>query len=392
MHSLAVSAYSTVTAAGAGTDQLLAALRGRVSALRKNDFEAAPLDTWIGRVEGLEDVVLPQALRDFDCRNQRLAWLGLQAESFGQAVAGVREKYGPDRIGVVMGTSTSGILETELGYRRRDAHGKLPDDVNFRTQQNLFSLTDFIQRALALSGPAVTISTACSSSAKAFATASRWIEAGLCRAVVVGGVDTLCLTTLYGFNSLELLSSQPCRPFDAERAGISIGEAAGFVLLEAGHVDSEIRFSGYGESSDAYHMSTPHPEGRGAYQAMDAALQRAGIEPRDIDYINFHGTGTQSNDRAEDRAVAGLFGTGTPGSSTKGWMGHTLGAAGATEAIVSILSLKAQFIPGTLNLERPDPALQGCIAEANVETTVRHVMSNSFGFGGNNCSLVFSRI
>lgn len=392
MHSLAVSAYSSVTAAGAGTDQLLAALRDGVSGLRKNDFQAAPLETWIGRVDGLETVALPQALRDFDCRNQRLAWLGLQEDGFSEAVAAVREKYGPHAIGVVMGTSTSGILETELGYRRRAADGKLPDDVNFRTQQNLFSLTDFIQRALALSGPAVTISTACSSSAKAFATASRWIEAGLCRAVVVGGVDTLCLTTLYGFNSLELLSSQPCRPFDADRAGISIGEAAGFALLEAGEVDSEIRFSGYGESSDAYHMSTPHPEGRGAYQAMDAALQRAGIDPKAIGYINFHGTGTPSNDRAEDRAVARLLGSEVPGSSTKGWTGHTLGAAGVTEAIVSMLCLQFGFLPGTLNLENRDETLLSRVLDENGEAPLKHAMTSSFGFGGNNCSLVFSRI
>jgi 3-oxoacyl-[acyl-carrier-protein] synthase-1 len=218
------------------------------------------------------------------------------------------------------------------------------------------------------------------------------MEAGYADAAVVGGVDSLCLTTLYGFGSLELLSREPCRPCDAERDGISIGEAAGFALLEpALPGKAGVLLAGYGESSDAYHMSAPEPEGNGALLAMRAALQSAGIEPAQVDYINMHGTGTPANDRVEDRAVSRLFGKSVACSSTKSWTGHTLGAAGITEAIISALCLEAGLVPGSLNIRRLDPEFGCRVALAPESRELGHVMSNSFGFGGSNCSLVFGK-
>jgi 3-oxoacyl-[acyl-carrier-protein] synthase-1 len=249
-----------------------------------------------------------------------------------------------------------------------------------------------VQARLELEGHAAVICTACSSSAKVFGSAARMIAVGLCHAAVIGGADSLCLTTLYGFDSMGLLSSAPCRPFDSERDGISIGEGAGFALLEPGHAHGPtgtVRLLGVGESSDAHHMSTPHPEGTGARAAMQRALCSAGLAVRDIDYINLHGTATRSNDAAEDKAVCDLFGTGIWCSSTKGATGHLLGASGIAEAVVCALALREQFIPGSANTRRLDPRLQVRYLLESAAQAPQRVMSNSFGFGGSNCSLVF---
>lgn len=239
----------------------------------------------------------------------------------------------------------------------------------------------------------MSVSTACSSSAKVFASAYRHIKAGWCDAAVVGGVDSLCFSTLYGFNSLGLVSNRPCRPWDAERSGMNIGEGAGFALLEKmdGGV-AGVALLGYGESSDAYHMSSPHPEGTGAAAAMKSALAMAGVAADAIDYINLHGTGTRANDASEDRAVMKIFGGGTPCSATKGWTGHTLGAAGIIEILFALGSIERGFIPGTLNSKRPDPALSAGVLLQNRAAPVRCVLSNSFGFGGTNCSLVLGAV
>ncbi|HEU5176737.1 MAG TPA: beta-ketoacyl synthase N-terminal-like domain-containing protein, partial [Burkholderiales bacterium] len=236
-------------------------------------------------------------------------------------------------------------------------------------------------------GPAMTVSTACSSSAKVFASAARYIEAGVIDAAVVGGVDSLCLTTMHGFTSLQLVSDEPCRPFDAVRKGMSIGEAAGFALVERGA--GPVSLLGYGETSDAYHMSTPQPEGEGALGSMKQALARAGLEPGDIDYVNAHGTATPANDRAEDRALVRLFGKRVPVSSTKGFTGHTLGAAGIVEAIVCFLAIEHGLLPATLNSSAIEPGLESLVLLENRAAPVRRALSNSFGFGGSNCSLVF---
>jgi 3-oxoacyl-[acyl-carrier-protein] synthase I len=294
---------------------------------------------------------------------------------------------------VFVGTSTSGILETELAYRRRDPQTQaLPADFRYQATMNTYSLGDFAGRYLGLTGPAFVVSSACSSTAKVFGNAARMIAAGVCDAAVVGGADTLCLTSLYGFQSLELISRQPCRPFDAERDGISLGEGAAFALLEKPHgspAADTVTLLGVGESCDAYHMSTPHPEGTGALLAMQRALEAARLRPGDIDYINLHGTATRTNDAAEDKAVVELFGPATPCSSTKGATGHLLGAAGITEALIALLAARDDLLPGSAHTRSVDPALKSAYLLENREARVRRLLTNSFGFGGTNCSLVF---
>jgi 3-oxoacyl-[acyl-carrier-protein] synthase I len=392
---LALSAFTATSCIGRGLGATLAALEARRGGLAPCTFETVALDTCIGEVAGVDDSPLPPELGEFECRNNRLARLALAQDGFAAAVADCAARAGAARIGLWLGTSTSGILETELAYRRRDpASGALPADFRYRGAHNTFSVAAFVRRALALEGPAAVISSACSSSAKVFASAQRAIAAGLVDAAVVGGVDTLCLTTLYGFHSLQLVARGPCRPFDAARDGISIGEAAAFALLErpgARPRPDTVLLLGCGESSDAWHMSSPHPEGRGARAAMERALAAAGLGAAAIDYLNFHGTGTPSNDAAEARAVAALLGANIPGSSTKGATGHTLGAAGALEAVICALALRHGFMPGGVNTSAIDSALGVSYLLENRPARLKHVMSNSFGFGGSNCSLVFGR-
>ena len=247
---------------------------------------------------------------------------------------------------------------------------------------------EFLQQVLDIGNVCVTVATACSSSAKAFAQGARLLELGIADAVVVGGVDSLCGSVLFGFNSLALVSPEPCRPFDAGRNGINIGEAAAFALLER---DGDgPRLGGYGESSDAHHMSTPHPSGRGARVAIGDALARGGIEAREIDFINLHGTASIKNDEIEAQIVASVFPAHTHASSTKGWTGHTLGAAGALEAVLTLLSLESGFMPGNLNSRRLDAACGPQVRLEGGEGRVRRALSHSFGFGGSNCVLLFA--
>jgi len=395
MTPLAVTSLTLTSSLGTGLRPHVDALLNPRSGLTPCNFETAQLDTWVGQIPDEQLAPVRGRLASFDCRNNRLAQLGLTGDGFGEAVAGARARYGARRIGVILGTSTSGILQTEIAYRFRDpATGALPSDFNYAGTQNTFSLGAFVQAQLGLEGPASVVSTACSSSAKAFGAGARMIAAGLCDAAIVGGVDSLCLTTLYGFTSLELLSREPCRPFDVERSGISIGEGAGFALLEpasANNPKGAIQLLGVGESSDGYHMSSPHPEGAGARLAMERALTAAGLAPGDIDYINLHGTGTRSNDSAEEKAVFSVFGGSTPCSSTKGMTGHLLGAAGIAEAIICALALDEQFMPGSANTRALDPGLRIRYLRDTVRQPPLHVVSNSFGFGGSNCTLVLGR-
>ena len=573
---LQISAYTATSAVGVGKEVLADALAQSRSGLRANDFGDAPLPTWIGRVDGLEEVRLPESLAHWDCRNNRLAWLGLQADGFLEAVAAAREKYGASRVALILGTSTASIGETELAYTQLDEQGMFPPNQRRARVHTPHSLAMFTQQLLGISGPSETISTACSSSAKVFASAERLIRLGLADAAVVGGADTLCGSVLFGFNSLELVSSEPCRPFDASRKGISLGEAAGFALLERGRgplellgygeasdahhmstphpeglgaekalddalaragvavesidyinmhgtasigetelaytlldeqgmfppeqrraavhtphslamfaqqllgitgpsetistacsssakvfasaerlirlgladaavvggadtlcgsvlfgfnslelVSSEpcrpfdasrkgislgeaagfalvervqtgadaapLHLLGYGEASDAHHMSTPHPEGLGAERALDEALARAGLAPEAIDYINMHGTASQKNDEVEGALVARRFPARTHASSTKGFMGHTLGAAGIVEAVISLLAIERGLMPGTVNTRTLDEGFGPQIKLEPAHGEVRYALSNSFGFGGNNCSLVFGK-
>jgi 3-oxoacyl-[acyl-carrier-protein] synthase-1 len=385
---LAVTAFTATCAAGRGREALARALAARTDGLRRNDFNDLPC--WIGRVEDIEKTPLPAAWREWESRNHRLAWLGLDQDGFREYALAAIERYGASRVALIVGTSTSSIGETERAYSELD-------DLHFSAEQRqrrvhvTHALGEFVQQALGIRGPCLTIATACSSSAKVFASAARLLQAGLADAAIVGGVDTLCGSVLYGFNSLELVSSEPCRPFDAQRSGLSLGEAAGFALLERIDVDAHApRLVGYGESADAHHMSAPHPQGLGAERALREAIARAGIEPRDVDYINLHGTASRQNDEVEAALIARTFPATTLAGSTKGWTGHTLGAAGIVEAVIALLAIERGLAPGTLNTHMLDPACGPQIQIDNHERAIRVALSNSFGFGGNNCCLVFA--
>jgi 3-oxoacyl-[acyl-carrier-protein] synthase I len=387
---LRVTSYTVCSAAGDGLEATVRSLRERRSGLARNDFGVDPIETWIGRVRGLEERALPAEYAQFECRNNRLAWRGLASDDFFARVVDARERYGRDRIAVVVGTSTSSIGASEEAYRRLEPDGSYPPALRRPIVHTPHSLGHFVAKALALEGVAVTVATACSSSAKVFAQADRLVRAGIADAAVVGGVDTLCGSVLYGFNSLELVSPEQCRPFDVARRGINLGEAAGFALLEP-EGDRGPWFVGYGESSDAHHMSSPHPEGLGARLAVRHALERARLTPRDIDYINLHGTASQKNDEIEARVVADVFPAQTSASSTKAWTGHTLGAAGIVEAAITLITLEHGFVPGTLNARELDPACGPQIRSENAERSVGCALSFSFGFGGSNCVLAFTR-
>jgi 3-oxoacyl-[acyl-carrier-protein] synthase-1 len=401
MPPLAIRNHTATTAVGRGRAVHLDALLARRSGLRRNDLGPARTDgsllaTWIGRVEGLEEAALPETLAGWECRNNRLAWLALQQDGLLDDAVALGERHGAERVAVVIGTSTSSIGATEEAYSRLenapDGGKRFPADLRRPIVHTPHSPGRFVQAATGLRGPCITVATACSSSAKVFAQAARLIASGQADAALVGGVDTLCGSVLYGFNSLGLVSQDPCRPFDARRNGLSLGEAGGFALLErAGAGDTGLQLRGYGESSDAHHMSAPHPEGLGAQLCMSDALARAGIDASQLDYLNLHGTATPANDAVEARAVAALFPDTLHASSTKGWTGHTLGAAGIVESVFALLALEHGVLPGILGSEVPDAANGPQIRFDNARRDARYAMNNSFGFGGNNCSLVFGR-
>ncbi len=392
IHPLAVSAYTATSALGQGLESHLAALSSGRGGLRENDFSSAPLACWIGRVDGVEEAELPAAHAAWECRNNRLAWLGLRQDRFLEHALDARQRYGAARVALVLGTSTASIGASEEAYRRLDEHGQMPAELRRPLIHAPHSLAGFVAEALGLEGPCLTVSTACSSSAKVFANAERLIRLGLADAAIVGGVDTLCDSVLFGFNALELVSPEPCRPFDQARHGISIGEAAGFALLERIEAAPDApRLLGYGESSDAHHMSTPHPEGLGAELALRDALARAGLSAEQVDYINLHGTASLKNDEVEAALVARAFPASTRASSTKGFTGHTLGAAGILEAAFALLAIREGLVPGNLGCTHPDAACGPQLALQSEQRTVNVALSNSFGFGGNNACLAFGR-
>ena len=389
---LAVSAYTATSALGHGLASHAAALSAGRGGLRPNDVSSAPLACWIGRVEGVEDAALPAAHAAWECRNNRLAWLGLRQDGFLERALDARQRYGAARVALVLGTSTASIGATEEAYRRLDEHGQMPPELQRPLIHAPHSLAGFVAEALGLEGPSLTVSTACSSSAKVFANAERLIRLGLADAAIVGGVDTLCDSVLFGFNALELVSPEPCRPFDQARRGISIGEAAGFALLErAGAAMQAPRLLGYGESSDAHHMSTPHPDGLGAELALRDALARAGLHADQVDYINLHGTASLKNDEVEAALITRAFPTTTRASSTKGYTGHTLGAAGILEAAFALQAIEHGLVPGNLGCSTPDPNCGPQFAWDTEQRRVDVALSNSFGFGGNNACLAFAR-
>lgn len=390
MDAIAVKCMTCTSALGRGMTEMRAALMDERSGLVPYACPEAPLDTHVGRVADLETVAFPEGFDVFDCRNNRLAEMALAEDGFSGAAISAVEDFGAARVGVVLGTSTSGIGSTERVYADHASGHPLSTPSNFSTTHDLSSLSRFVAERLGAKGPCYTISTACSSSTRSFSDGARLIAAGLCDAVIVGGVDSLCETSIRGFNALQLLSPGPCRPNDRDRDGISIGEAGGFALLTRAGKDDRVVLSGVGESSDAYHMSSPHPEGKGAIEAMLSALEAAGLTSKDIDYVNMHGTGSVYNDKVEDLAIAAVLGEATPCSSTKGFSGHTLGGAGILEAVVTVAALTEGFIPANLNLNIVDPELKCRIVGETLRAELTHAMTNNFGFGGNNCVLIFS--
>jgi 3-oxoacyl-[acyl-carrier-protein] synthase-1 len=388
---VAIVAQGLACATGVGLSGLAQALRAGGSALQPLADARVPLATWVGRVAEVESSPLPAALQAWDSRATRLAWLGLQADDFIGAAMSAREKWGATRVGLVLGTSASTIEVSERAYRSLADDGGFPAPLRSPRLNTLHAVGAFVQAALQLQGPCVTVSTACSSSAKAFAQAERWLRLELVDAVVVAGVDALCESVLFGFNALQLIAAAPCRPFAAARSGISVGEAAGFALLQRGAGPWQLL--GWGESNDAHHMSSPHPQALGAELALQAAMERAGIAAEDIDYLNLHGTATPRNDEVEATLVARRYAPTVHASATKGLTGHTMGAAGMLEALVCGLALREGLRSGSAGTGSVDAAMaEGFsrqLALAAADGAVRLAASHSFGFGGNNAVLVF---
>lgn len=333
---------------------------------------------------------IPQSLKRYDCRNNRILLAVL--EQIEPSVRRMIRQYGPDRIGLVIGTSTSGIAEGERAISALRATGQLPTIYHYK-QQELGGAAEFLSSYLEIQGPAFTVSTSCSSSANALASARRLLRLGICDAVLVGGGDALCCTTLEGFSALGALSNTRCNPFSKNRDGTVIGEGAALFLMSK--EPAPIALLGVGVSSDAYHISAPRPDGIGAYTAMQGALQDAGLTPDQVDYINLHGTATKQNDAMESLAVEQLFGSETPCGSSKPATGHCLGAAGAIEAGLCWLLLsglnKENYLPPHLWDGEPDPEIAklGFVSLENYRLKpLQYCLSNSFAFGGNNVSLV----
>jgi len=383
--------YESSTAAADNIALLRVAIKNQKSGLRKNDYPFSDLNTWIGRVSAIDNI----DLGEWQSRNNAMAAFGLQQGTISEQLENLKERFCSSRLGIVMGSSTASIDRTETAYRHLDEKGVLTPEFQQTAVHNPHAPGLFVAHHTGITGPAITINTACSSSAKVFATGARWLQSGVVDAVLVGGVDSLCYSVLHGFDSLQLLSQNPCKPFDNDRDGINLGEAAGYAILmrtEDCETDTGIELSGYGESSDAYHMSHPHPGGLGARHAIEGALKMAQLPAAKIDYINLHGTSSQANDTIEGKLIGSMFPETTQCSSTKGWMAHTLGAAGITEALIAIDAMRTDLIPGSLNLSNLDSELNFSIQSENMKRSMTHVISNSFGFGGNNCSLVFSKV
>ncbi|HZB90199.1 MAG TPA: beta-ketoacyl-[acyl-carrier-protein] synthase family protein [Stellaceae bacterium] len=347
----------------------------------------------VGDVDGPLPHVPPR-LAHFDCRNNRIALAAI--EEIEPAIAAAMRRYGAERVAVVMGSSTSGLAQGEAALATLRRQGAWPAEYRY-SQQELGNTAAFLAEYLGIGGPAYTISTACSSSGKVFASAERLLRLDLCDAALVGGADALCGLTLNGFHSLEAIAADYCNPFSRNRDGINIGEGAAVFLMT--REPAAIALMGTGESSDAYHVSAPDPSGAGALRAMRGALDAARLPPSAIDYVNLHGTATPLNDAMEGKAVAALFGAETPCSATKAMTGHMLGAAGAAEAAILWLSLDPDFAGGAMpphvwdGAADPEiPALNFATPSARLPIRGRSAMlSNSFGFGGSNVAVVLGR-
>ena len=389
---VAVIAYSALSACGQGNKALYQALSENHSGLAPLELLNVPFNTYVGAISQPLQSLHPELI-DYDTRNSRVALTALNDIDSGVRVAieELKSKYGSQRIGVVIGTSTSGLYETEEAYSELIKTNKMPADFHFVKQHAYQATARFLQVELGLCGVCYAVSTACSSGAKAIAAGQRLIASDVCDAVLVGGVDTLCRLTLRGFHSLDLVSENPCKPMDRNRQGLNIGEAAGLLVLEkcCSSNANNMKLLAVGESADAYHMSTPHPEGVGAISAMKNSLLMAGLSVDMLDYLNLHATATKINDRVESAAVYSIFADNVKCSGTKGLTGHTLGASGALETIITLLALQYQFIPGTHGLEELEVDCKCQVVKTPLhDQKLKIAMSNSFGFGGNNASVL----
>lgn len=347
-----------------------------------------PFPTSVGAVHGALPE-LPIALAPWSTRTARLALLLLQ--QLEGPLTKLRAKVRPERIAVILGTSTAGADVTEDAFKHYIQHGALPADYDLWRHHTYGALLHAVTQLIGAEGPAWVVSTACTSSAKPFATAQRLIAADLADAAIVGGIDTLCSMTLRGFFSLDSLSPTACKPFSAQRDGISIGEGGALLVLERSG-DALALLEAVGESSDAYHISAPHPQGTGARLAMQRALEQAKIAPSDIDYVNAHGTGTRLNDSAEAQAISSLLGDAVPVVSTKGYTGHMLGGAGASEAAIALYSLLDGFVPASLGADPIDEKISVRVVRQREHGRYRRALSNSFAFGGNNVSVLLRAV
>lgn len=387
---IGITHTSIVTSLGWGRSAHVDAIRGGLSGLSDRHGIDLPFDCYLGRVAGLDTLGFPSTVAEYDNRATRLAMAALVTDEFEQAAIATRKRWGADRCGIVLGTSSSGVEKLESLYRSLPQDAPMPGRYRVDHHDSQQAVTSFLQSYLGFEGPSYTVSTACSSSAKALVDAYQLIAAGVCDAVLTGGVDSLCLTSLNGFESLELMSRAPCRPCDVSRDGLSIGEAAALMIVQK-DASGCITLSGYGESSDGTNMSTPPKDGAGAADAIGQALARATLSPHDIDYVNLHGTATIVNDTSEANAVRAAVSHSVAASSVKGAIGHTLGAAGAAEAVLCQYAMTEGVIPGNAGLVDLDPNCLSNVQAGPREARLQHVLSNSFGFGGTNCAIVLSR-
>lgn len=384
--------FGVCTAIGSDRDLVWKALcEGGLSNFTRQSF--CGKERLVGKIPDAE--LSPVKNPFYDNRVNRLSEKVLS--QMERSVSEIVKKFGSDRVGVFVGSSDNGSEESFSALKFFRENGFFPKGYSLKKQQADF-VAEFIADRFCLKGPVFTHSSACASSASAFASARNWLETGFCDAAIVGGVDIASLTVVLGFDSLEAVSLSPTNPFSGNRAGLTIGEAAAFFVVSLRRENATVMLTGIGESADAEHVTAPRVDGLGARLAMEKALADAGISPPDVDYINLHGTGTKLNDAMECVAVHDVFGNGIPASSTKGLTGHTLGAAGALEAAFCCLALSDRNEKHLLPVHRFDGVRDPALPEIHLvfpgesSRRLKTCISNSFGFGGCNVALVLEKI
>ena len=381
MRPIPITGFGVLNALGASQADMISALSEGRTGLKPPQMKL-PFETMVGAI----DAELPRLDPKMMPYETRLARMMVQlVQQVEPQLVRLRSRWAPERIGVFLGTSTAGAATTEVAYGHFLDHGHLPEGYDFRKQHTFGAVIEVVRALTGAQGPAWVVSTACTSSAKTVATAKRMMAAGVIDAALVGGVDTLCEMTLQGFWALSALSNQLCRPFSETSVGINIGEGGALVLMER-EGDAIGLIDGVGESSDAYHISAPHPDGVGARLAMERALPE-GVSPADVDHINAHGTGTPHNDQAESKAIRGLFGSDVPVISTKGYTGHTLGGAGATEIALALIMMQEGWIAPSVGALPVNQDFGIKVITEKTPARLHRVLSNSFAFGGNNISI-----